>query len=129
MKLDKMFESKYLKASDIDEIADENTETAVVTIDRVEMADVAKDEPQKPVMYFRGIEPGMVLNKTNANTLGGLLGNDTDDWIGKAIGLFTTEVDYQGKQVMAIRVRMKLPKVSKKASVAVAEEETKEVPF
>lgn len=128
MKLDKMFESKYLKASDIDEIADENTESAIVTIDRVEMADVAKDEPQKPVVYFRNIEPGMVLNKTNATTIAGLLGNDTDDWIGRAISLFTTEVDYQGKQVMAIRVRMKLPKVSKKVA-AQAVEETEEVPF
>lgn len=129
MKLDKMFESKYLRATDIDEIADENTETAIVTIDRVEMADVAKDEPQKPVVYFRGIEPAMVLNKTNATTIAGLLGNDTDDWIGKAIGLFTTEVDYQGKQVMAIRVRMKLPKVSKKAPAVVTEEETESMPF
>lgn len=110
MKIDKMFSSKFLRASDVDDIADEDTQTAVVTIDRVEMSEVGQDQQEKPVVYFRGIDPGMVLNKTNANSISKLLGNDTDDWAGKAIGLFTTEVDFSGQQVLAIRVRLKLPK-------------------
>jgi hypothetical protein len=127
LKLDKLFTSKWLRASDIDEIADEDTQTAIVTIDRVEMAEIGQgaESQEKPVMYFKGIEPGMVLNKTNAGTLGKLLGNDTDEWIGKKIGLFTTEVDYAGNQVLAIRVRMKLPKVKKVQPV----EEDLELPF
>lgn len=122
-----MFTSKWLRAADIDEIADEDTQTAIVTIDRVEMAEVGQgaESQEKPVMYFKGIEPGMVLNKTNAGTLGKLLGNDTDDWAGKSIGLFTTEVDFAGNQVLAIRVRMKLPKVKKVA----AHTEEVEMPF
>lgn len=124
MKIDKLFTSKYLRAADIDEIADENTQTAIVTIDRVEMAEVGQDQQEKPVVYFRGIEPGMVLNKTNASSISKLLGNDTDDWTGKAIGLFTTEVDFSGQQVLAIRVRLKLPKMPK---AKVVEED--EVPF
>lgn len=128
MKIDKMFSSKFLKAADIDEIADENTQTAIVVIDRVEMAEVGQDQEQKPVVYFRGIEPGMVLNKTNASSISNLYGNDTDDWTGKPIGLFTTEVDFSGKQVLAIRVRLKAPKMTKKAAPVVEEEEAS-MPF
>lgn len=125
VKIDKMFSSKFLKASDVDDMADETTETAVMVIDRVEMVEIGQDQQEKPVIYFRDVEPGLVLNKTNATTLAKLLGNDTDDWTGKAVGLFTTEVDYAGQQVLAVRVRMKLPKASKKAPAA----EEVEAPF
>lgn len=125
MKIDKLFTSKYLRAADIDELADESTLTAVMVIDRVEMAEVGQDQQEKPIVYFRGIDPGMVLNKTNANSIAKLLGNDTDEWTGKAIGLFTTEVDFSGQQVLAIRVRLKLPKSAKKATAT----EEVEMPF
>jgi hypothetical protein len=125
MDINKMFSSKFLRATDVDEMADENTQTAVVTIDRVEMAEVGQDQQEKPVVYFRGIEPGMVLNKTNATSIAKLLGNNTDEWTGKAIGLFTTEVDFSGQQVLAIRVRLKLPKVKKVQPV----EEEESMPF
>jgi hypothetical protein len=126
MRIDKTFTSKFLRAADIDEIADEATQTAVVTIDRVEMAEVGQDQQQKPVLFFQGIEPGLVLNKTNAGTLGKLLGNETDDWTSKKVGLFTTEVDYAGQQVLVIRVRLKLPKVGRAPMPAMTEEE---IPF
>jgi hypothetical protein len=51
-----------------------------------------------------------VLNKTNNSTIIGLYGSETDDWIGKKIALFSQEVDFQGKQTMAIRIRMRTPK-------------------
>jgi hypothetical protein len=124
MRIDKQFDSKWLRAADIEDMADENTQTAVVAIDRVEMEEVGQEGQQKPVVYFKGIEAGMVLNKTNASTLMELIGKETDDWTGKKIGLFTTEVDFQGKQVLAIRVRLKLPKV--KAAPVV---DTEDVPF
>lgn len=113
MKIDEVFTSKFLRAADIDNIADETTQTAIVIIEDVLMEEIGADQQQKPVVFFQSIKPGLVLNKTNANTLKGLLGNDTDDWKGKAIGLFTTEVDFQGQQVLSIRVRMRLPKLTK----------------
>lgn len=126
MKISKTFTSKFLRAADIDEIADETTQTAIVTIDRVEMEEVGQDQQQKPVLYFKGIEPGLVLNKTNAGTLAKLLGDETTEWDGKKVGLFTTEVDYAGQQVLAIRVRLKLPKASKAPVPAMDEAE---IPF
>ncbi len=128
MRIDKMFSSKFLKAADVEEMADEETQTAVVMIDRVTMEEIGSDQQQKPVMFFRGIEPGLVLNKTNANTLAKLIGNDTDEWAGKGIGLFTTEVDFQGQQVLSIRVRMKLPK-QRKSVAETADTDEVPIPF
>lgn len=125
MNINKVFASKFLKATDVDEMADEATQTAVVVIDRVVMEEIGADQQEKPVVYFQGFDPGLVLNKTNSATLAKLLGNETDEWVGKSIGLFTTEVDYAGQQVLAIRVRLRLPKSTKKAAV----EENVEMPF
>lgn len=125
MNINKVFSSKFLKAVDVDEMADEATQTAIVTIDGVVMEEIGQDQQEKPVVYFNGFDPGLVLNKTNAATLVKLLGSETDEWSGKQIGLFTTEVDYAGQQVLAIRVRLRLPKSGKKAAV----EESIEMPF
>lgn len=129
MRIDKSFTSKWLRAADIEEMVDEDTQTAVVGINRVAMEEIGQDEQQKPVLYFTGIDAGMVLNKTNANTLMELLGKETDDWTGKSVGLFTQEVDFQGKQVLAIRVRMKLPKKAKAPKVENEELFATDVPF
>jgi hypothetical protein len=105
VKISDAFPSKYLKGADLE--AD-----TVFTIDRVEMENVAqqgKPEELKPIVYFQEDERGVVLNRTNSETISSIHGGDTDDWIGKQITLFATEVDFQGKQVLAIRVRMKRP--------------------
>lgn len=74
-----------------------------VTIDHVEMEKVGDDH--KPVMYFVGKQKGLALNKTNTNAITDILGTDeSDDWTGARIVLYTTKVDYQGKRVLAIRV-------------------------
>ena len=38
----------------------------------------------------------MVLNKTNANTIAKMHGEETDDWAGKRIILCAREVEFQG---------------------------------
>lgn len=97
MDINKAFPSNYLKASDLD------GRTPNVTIDRMEMETVGEDN--KMVLYFAGKDKGLVLNKTNANTIADILGStDTDDWVGKRIKLITAKVEYQGKRVPAIRV-------------------------
>lgn len=126
MKIDNAFPSKFLKASDVDEKADES-DTWIVKMRTVEMDDVG--EEQKPVLYFEGLDKGLVLNKTNVNTIMGLYGRETDEWEGKAIGLFTQEVEFQGKQMLGIRVRMKLPKKAKAPKVENEELFSTDVPF
>lgn len=97
MKVSDAFPSKYLKASDL------NGNNARVVMARVEMDEVGEDE--KPILYFQGKEKGLVLNKTNANNIAVLYGDDMDDWVGKEVVLFPAMVDFQGKTVEAIRVR------------------------
>lgn len=97
MNIGNAFPSTYLKAADL------QGKRALVTISHVKMEDVA-DEP-KPVLYFVGKEKGLVLNKTNSNMITEIIGSDeTDHWKGKAVTLYVTKVDFQGRRVDGIRV-------------------------
>lgn len=89
MKIGAAFPSKYLKAADL------QGRRVPVTIDRVELEDV-DDGDRKPVLYFRGTDRGLVLNRTNAAALTDHLGTDeTDQWRGRRVVLFPTRVDFQ----------------------------------
>lgn len=101
MKIGSAFPSKYLKAADLGE------SKVLVTIDRVEVEDVGQQgrKESKPVLYFRGKDKGLVLNKTNANKIKAIIGTDeTDDWKGHRIGLYATETEFAGEMVDCIRV-------------------------
>lgn len=106
MKIDDAFPSKYLAAGDIPADGD-----LIVTIKSVTMEVLGQGEKaeNKPIIYFSDAPKGLACNKTNANTIKGLYGSDTDAWIGKKLALFAAEVDFQGRQVLAIRVRMRPP--------------------
>lgn len=105
MNIDQAFPSKYLKAADVGE-----TDLAL-TIKKVVIETVGQgeDAEEKPIVYFDETEKGLVLNKTNTNTIKGLYSVETDNWMGKTIAIFATEVDFAGKQTMALRVRMRAP--------------------
>jgi len=113
MKIGKAFPSTYLRAADLD------GEDTTVTIE--EFAEEEINGEQKPILYFRELEKGLVLNKTNGNSIAQVLGTDeTDDWIGQRITLFETVVDYQGKPTPAIRVKLRAPKGQPQAQAAEA---------
>lgn len=105
MNIDAAFPSKYLKASDIGDGDMPLTIKEVV----IENIGQGEDIESKPILYFVETEKGLVLNKTNSNTIKGLYTAETDNWAGKMIALFATEVDFAGKQTLALRVRMKAP--------------------
>lgn len=106
MNINNAFPSKWLKSGDIPANAD-----LVLTIKSVTVETIGQGEQAdtKPVVYFAEVDKGLVLNKTNANTIARLYGPETDGWEGKRIGLFATEVDFAGKQTLAIRVRLRVP--------------------
>ena len=91
-KLKDLFPSRFLNAADL------QGKEAIVTIDRVGI-EKFDDGAQKPVVYFQCKTKGLVCNKTNANMIALLAGDDTDNWPGNAIILFPTMVDYKGKVV------------------------------
>lgn len=104
MNIDSTFPSNYIKSDEL------NGDT-VFTISKVvtETLGQGKDAEIKPIIYFQGAEKGLVLNKTNATVISGLYGKETDNWVGKQITLFATEVQFGAEMVLGIRVRMRKP--------------------
>ena len=102
MKMGDAFPGKTLKAEDLGANA-----RIVVTIDHVttETLGQGDDAEQKPVVYFKGKDKGLALNRTNFGAIVDITGqDDTDDWGGARILLYTTKLDFGGKRVLAIRV-------------------------
>lgn len=102
------FPSKYLKSADL------KGKMAKLQIAHVDSEEIGKD--RKLVAYFRGKERGMVLNKTNAKTIAEAFGDETDNWTGADIEVFSMKVDYQGRMVDGLRVR--IPEQPPKAPAA-----------
>ena len=99
MKGSEVFPSRWLKADDLGD----NEPTVIIT--RVQMEDITEKE-QKPVIYFKGKQKGMVCNKTNWNRIAYIhKSDDSDDWGGKEITLYVELVDMQGSMKPAIRVK------------------------
>jgi hypothetical protein len=130
MLISQVYPSEFIKAADLQ---DQNVR---VVMDHIELREVGDE--QKPVLYFQGKEKGLVLNKTNANNIALVYGEDTDEWVGKALILYPTMVDYQGRSVPAIRVRVPQAKDRQRETrgtngparrPSVAEELDDEIPF
>jgi hypothetical protein len=71
MKLNDIYPSQYLKAADIGD------EPMSLTIDHVEMVEM-QDGTRKPALFFQEQDKGMILNRTNANAVAAIHGDDTD---------------------------------------------------
>src|SRR5688572_9897428 len=97
MKLGEAFPSKWLKAADL------HGRKIGVTIDSVEMSNIGDED--KLIVYFKDKSKGLILNVTNANMIAEIAGTDeTDNWRGVQIALYSTKVDFSGRRVDAIRV-------------------------
>jgi hypothetical protein len=97
MNINGAFPSDFLKASDL------NGRPYKMSMGRVTLEKVGDDE--RPVLHFQAADKGLVLNKTNANTIAAIFGEETDGWFGHPIEVYPSETDYQGKRVACIRVR------------------------
>jgi len=105
MKISQAFPSDYMKAeTDIGP----NGQDLSLVISGVSMADLGGGE-MKPVLHFSNHQRGLVLNKTNANTIADIYGDDTDAWLGKTIQVGSQWVEFQGRQVLGLRVRPVFP--------------------
>jgi hypothetical protein len=100
MRTSEAFPSKHLKSDDI-------LRDTTVTIESVEMKTVGQGEEQevKPVISFKELEKGLVLNVTNSMVIESMYGDEMDLWPGHRITLYVTKVQYGKKMVPAIRVR------------------------
>jgi len=95
-------ESKFLKADDL------KGQAVKVTIASSALEAMTQDQAgdHKVVIMFKDKEKGMALNKTNYNALVSVFGTESDNWNGKEIEIFAMAVDYQGKSVMGLRLRV-----------------------
>jgi hypothetical protein len=99
MRISSVFPSKYVTPDDL------GGRRVTAVISHVAMEPIGDDE--RPILYFSRREKGLVLDKTNANTIAHVFGDDTEDWRGAEIVLFETMViDFQGKCMPAIRCKL-----------------------
>lgn len=96
--INEQFPSKYIKSSDL------GGNMVKVQIRSLQSEEIGSS--QKMIMYFTGKEKGLVLNKTNAQTLAEQFGDETDNWVGANIEIFSMKVQYEGRMVDGIRVRI-----------------------
>ena len=101
MRISDAFPSNYLKAADL------QGRMVTVTVAGSRMEDFGGEE--KPCLLFQGKDKGMVLNKTNASAIVSAYGDETDEWIGKPIELYSARVMFQGSMVDGLRVRVPAP--------------------
>lgn len=101
MKLKDVYPSKFLAAADAED------EDLTLTIRDVTIEKFGEDE--KPVAWFKELGgkqgKGLVINKTNWQVIAGMLGDDSDDWIGQKITIAAERVPFQGKMVDSLRVQ------------------------
>jgi hypothetical protein len=112
MKTNDAFPSKYLKSEEA--LFDDGEVIATIK-------DVVKEtmrggqnsgnkEQDKPVMYFRELPKGLVVNKTNWGICEKMFGSDeSDDWIGQKVSLTVIETVAYGEAVKSIRISERKP--------------------
>lgn len=71
-----------------------------------EVVKTTLDDEDKMGLKFVGAKKGMILNITNNGRLMSAFGQDSDNWIGKKIVLYSEPVQFGGKMVEGLRVRV-----------------------
>jgi len=112
MDINAAFPSNWLKAPDLGG-QDVTVEMADVRLEEVGQGAEAE---QLPVLYFTGQQKGLILNKTNARTISGLYGTETNGWSSRPITLFPTTTTYGSETRDCIRIKAPTGPVTAPAS-------------
>lgn len=90
--------------------------------------EVGRNKEKRWVIYFTDLDKGLVCNKTNAKLIAKALNSDdTEEWVGKVIYLYSTEVEFGGDMVDGIRVRPRAPKAAPQPKSTDSDDD--EIPF
>lgn len=95
---EKYTRNPFLKGDDLEE-----GERTIVTIKSAEEVSFPSGDTV-PVLEFLELDQKLTLNKTRVKKCVELLGEDTDEWIGRKIALYPIDVQYNGKTVPGIAV-------------------------
>jgi hypothetical protein len=96
--INEFFPGRYFKAETL------SGKARVLRIGAVER-DKLSDGSVKPAVKFEDEPMKLILNRTNANAIATLYGNNTDNWMGKLIELYPTRTQFGSNMVDAVRVR------------------------
>jgi hypothetical protein len=99
--MSELFPSRYFKASDIPAGRELR-----LRISDCQMEEVGEEEEEKPVLMFDKNKKGLVLNKTNGDTLAEAFGDDSDLWVGREIILYPTTTRFGSKKVDCLRIKV-----------------------
>jgi hypothetical protein len=110
--IDQLYPSRFLRCADL------NGRPMRVTIAGIAREDVG-GEP-KVIMSFADGTKQLILNKTNARSIGKILGSETRAWTGRDIMLVPAQVDFKGDIVDGIRVK---PATAQKSAPPAADDE------
>ena len=90
--------STYIKAEDV------KAGPQKFVIEAVEATETPDGKPALQLIFEGGKK--LTLNKTNARVLAGMVGDDTDTWLGlKVVVHFDPTVMFSGKMIGGIRVK------------------------
>jgi hypothetical protein len=102
---DEIYGSRFLSAGDV--IAKGGK--LRVKIGKVEAAELRQDggtTKRKLIIYFHGLDKGLVLNVTNANALRDAFGKSSAKWIGADLGILVEQVSFGNKRMPGVRLRV-----------------------
>ena len=136
MNINEAYPSQWLTVDDLKQ----REVTVVIDSCKLEEIGQGQNKERKLVISLVGKQKKFVCNKTNAKTIAGMYGEETEAWQGQRIILAPREVEFQGDMVWAIRVSLKKPApltaahapaavVAKPASPPPAETLDEDVPF
>lgn len=105
MNVNDVYPSRYVKAHDL---GDKNV-TVTIKSAAMENLGYSKEAESKLVIYFERATKGLILNRTNAMIIASLYSPETDNWIGKAIILYSARIKAFGAWADAVRVKETIP--------------------
>lgn len=101
-----MFPSDYIAAEDC-KGKDVTLTISNVTVEDLKVKGGSKE--QKFILYFKGTDKKLVLNKTNATTIAKIYGGEATQWVGEKITIFPTQCQAFGETTTCIRIREQRP--------------------
>ncbi len=104
MKLSDMFPRKYASGADL------NGSSPTLIISNIEKEPMSSQPGKAPelkfVIYFKNANKGIVLSHTLAEQIAAIVkSDDTDQWIGKKVTLYSQPMKVAGKDRIAIRAK------------------------
>jgi hypothetical protein len=102
---DSLYGSKYLSVTDL---KDAEPRLRIGKVEVAELRDKNGATKRKYVMWFEGVEKGLVINLTNAKKLADAYGKQPSKWIGQSTQLYSEDTTF-GKGVR-VRPLMSRPK-------------------